>query len=560
MTAPHALPAAPDLIIHNAALFLPGADGTQREPPRAVAVRKHRVLAIGSDADLLALAGAQTRRIDAEGATLLPGLTDAHIHFTDWARTLQSLPIADCTSLEELLERVRERADSSNEGDWIVARGWNESHWQTPRFPTAADLDTVTGPATPALLYRSDMHSAVANRAALVAAGIGPATADPPQGVIDRDAQGLPTGMLREAAIDLVAAVIPQPSERELLEAMRQGMAALHRLGITGVHDQRVWSGDEGPRALRRWQTLRAEQQLRLRVATNVALHDLGAAAAIGARSGFGDDFLRLGHVKLFADGSLGSRTAWMLEPFQVTEPGEQPTCGVVVTPPDEMRAAFVRAVDAGFPVSIHAIGDRAVREVIGAFEELARLRPGHVDALGAPLAAPHRIEHVQMIQPADVGRLAPLNLTASVQPMHALDDIEVADALLGPRAATAYAFRSLHAAGVRLAFGSDAPVATPNPWLGLHAAVVRGRVGGAPWFPDQRVALATALDAYTIGAAQAAGWDARYGRIALGARADLALLDRNLAALDANALQEGALARTAVRLTLFNGDVVWEA
>ncbi|MGL4648372.1 MAG: amidohydrolase, partial [Caldilineaceae bacterium] len=371
------------------------------------------------------------------------------------------------------------------------------SHWDERRFPTAAELDAVTGPGRPVLLYRSDMHSAVANSAALVAAGIGPATPDPAQGVIDRDAQGRPTGFLREAAIDLVAAVIPQATEASLLEAMQAGMSVLHRLGITGIHDQRVWSGDEGPRALRRWQVLRAENALHLRVACNVAYHDLEHLAAAGFTSGFGDEFLRLGHVKLFADGSLGSRTAWMLSPFVPAHPNEPANYGVVVTPPDEMREAFRRAIAAGFPVSIHAIGDRANREVLAAFEDVMDAHPDGRDGWGHPLPAPHRIEHVQMIHPADLPRLARLNLTASVQPMHALDDMEVADALLGPRAATAYAFRSLLDAGTRLAFGSDAPVADPSPWLGLHAAVVRSRPGaGAPWYGEQTVSLRAALHA----------------------------------------------------------------
>jgi predicted amidohydrolase YtcJ len=561
MAAPLALDPAPDLIMYNASLHpvLPLAEGGA-PPLRALAVRKHRILAMGSDEELLALAGPHTRRLDAEGATLLPGFTDSHIHFTDWAHTLSALQIADTTSLADMCARLAERAAATPEGGWIVARGWNEARWGVDSFPTAADLDGATGPARPTLLYRSDMHCAVANSAALVAAGIGPATPDPALGVIDRDGQGRPTGILREAAIDVVAAHVPPPTSAQLLEAMRAGMRLLHRYGITAIHDQRVWSGDEGPQALRHFQQLRAAGELTLRVACNVAYHHLDKVAGAGLTSGMGDDFLRLGHVKLFADGSLGSRTAWMLAPFEPVSAGDPPNCGVVVTAPDEMRDAFRRSVAAGFPVSIHAIGDRANREAIDAFADLALAMPGHRDALGAPLAAPHRIEHVQMIDPADIPRLARLNLTASVQPMHALDDMEIADALLGGRAATAYTFRALRDAGVRLAFGSDAPVATPNPWLGLHAAVARSRPGGAPWFGEQRLPLEAALHAYTAGAAAAAGWDRRFGRLVPGARADLLLANRDLFALTAEEIEAGALADCFARLTLFNGEVVWEA
>jgi len=554
------LASAPDLIIHNAVVYRGRAgEGPAGEGPQGVAVRKHRIQAVGASADVLALAGPQTRVVDAQGATLLPGLTDSHIHFTAWAQALQSLAIADTASLEEMLDRLAERAAQTPEGAWIVAQGWNESRWNGGRFPTAADLDAVTGAGRPVLLYRSDMHSAVANSAALLRAGLGPSSPDPAQGVIDRDASGRLTGILRDGAIDLVAAAIPRPTDAEVLKAMRQGMQALHRLGITGIHDQRIWSGDEGPQALRHFQQLRAEGALRLRVACNVALHHLDAFRAAGMMSGFGDDFLRLGHVKLFADGSLGSRTAWMLAPFAPETPGEAANYGIVVTPPDEMLEAFRQSVAAGFPVSIHAIGDRANREALNAFEALAREMPGHVNGLGAPLPAPHRIEHVQMIDPADVPRLARLNLTASVQPLHALDDLDLADALLGERAATAYVFRSLLESGARLALGSDAPVADPNPWLGIHAAVVRNRPGGAVWYPEQRISLEAALDGYTVGAAEAAGWGRRFGRVMVGARADLALLDRNLFALSRAEMEAGAIASTQVRMTLFNGDVVWE-
>ncbi len=542
---------APDLILHNARVctqdpHLPFA--------QAVAVRKHRILAVGSNDEVLALARSITRRIDAEGALLLPGLCDAHIHFGDWSLNLRAVPLADTRSKAEMLARVGERAQSTPPGAWIVSRGWNESRWGETAFPSAADLDAVTGPAIPALLYRADMHSAVANSAALRAAGIGAQTPDPAEGIIERDAQGAPTGLLKESATWLVADVVPPATQAERQEALRLGMAALHRLGITAIHDQRYGSA-EGAAMLRAFQQLRRAGNLQLRVACNILAEMLPHAAALGVEGGLGDDRLRLGHAKLFADGSLGSRTAWMLEPFARLDPAERDNFGVVVTPPEAMAETFRAAAAAGFPVSIHAIGDRANREVLDLFEELAALLP--------PPALPHRIEHVQTIHPQDLPRLARLNLTASVQPTHALDDMETADLLLGERAAHTYTFRALLDAGARLAFGSDAPVADPSPWLGLHAAVVRQRperAGMPPWYGAQRITLDEALHAYTLAPAEAAGWQRTIGSLRIGARADLILLDRDLFALSSEAVAAGALAQAQVRLTLFDGAIVWEA
>lgn len=548
---------APDLIIYNAHV-LTMVTGQHGAYPQAVAVRHHRIHAIGANGEVLALAGPHTRIIDGAGATLLPGLTDAHIHFGDWSIQLGALQLADTRSKGEMLERLAAHAAATSAGGWIVSRGWNESRWGEVAFPTAAELDSVTGPDRPTLLYRSDMHSAVANSAALRAGGVSASTPDPADGTIDRDAAGAPTGVLREMATFLVWQQVPPATFAQRLAAMRNGTSAMHRLGVTAIHDQRYGGGMEGGEALRAFQTLRRAGDLRLRVNCNVSATDLDHVEALGVESGLGDDRLRLGHVKLFADGSLGSRTAWMLAPFEPMPddgPHAAPNYGVVVTPPDAMAAIFRRATAAGFPISIHAIGDRANREVLDVFEELA--------VGGPPVAIPHRIEHVQMLDPADAPRLARLNLTASVQPVHALDDMDTADLLLGTRAATAYTFADLLRHGTRLAFGSDAPVADPNPWLGLHAAVARTRPAEpkrAAWYGDQRIGLMDALRAYTVGPTEAAGWQQTIGTLALGRRADLVLLDRDLLALDAEAIAAGALAQTQVRMTIFDGAVVWEA
>lgn len=542
---------SPTLILYNARIYtqdpaLPWA--------QAVAMGDGRILAVGKDAEILPLAGAATERIDAGGRLVLPGLCDAHIHLSHYALGLREVRLADTRTRSEMLDRIGEAAARTAPGVWIVGQGWNESWWGDTDFPTAAEIDAATGAESPAIFYRSDMHSAVVNSAALRLAGITAATPNPPGGVIDRDASGQPTGFLRELAIDLVSQHAPPPTADEHDAALLEGMAALHRLGITAVHAQRVKDGDDGPREWASLLRLREAGKLRLRVACNVAAHEMGHLAGLGLRTGFGDDYLRLGHVKVFADGSLGSRTAWLLAPFVKLGADEADNLGVSVTPPQQMAAEFRRAAELGFPISVHAIGDRANRVVLDIFEELAASAP-------AP-SIPHRIEHVQIIDPADLPRLAQLGVTASVQPIHAIDDMDTADRFLGARGAHMYNFRSLIESGALVAFGSDAPVADPNPFVGIHAALVRQRVErlpAPPWYADECITLEQAIYAYTLGAARAAGWERSIGSITPGKRGDVIVLDRDLFAMTAEELHAGAVARVSPVLTTFDGRIVYQ-
>ncbi len=540
----------PTLILHNARIYTQDA----AQPwAQAVALGDGRILAVGDDADVLALAGAETERIDLSGGLMLPGFCDAHIHLSHYALGLRKVRLASTRSRREMFERIREAAQRTAPGGWIVGQGWNESWWGETAFPTAAEIDAATGPDRPAIFYRSDMHSAVVNSAALRRAGITAGTPNPPGGVIDRDAGGQPTGFLRDQAIDLVARLAPAPSSAEHDAALQEGMAALHRLGVTAVHAQRVKDGDDGPREWASLLRLRAAGDLHLRVACNVAAHEMVHLAGLGLRTGFGDDYLRLGHVKVFADGSLGSRTAWLLAPFVKLSRDEADNYGVSVTPPEQMAAEFRRAVELGFPISVHAIGDRANRVVLDIFEELASTTP-------AP-AVPHRIEHVQIIDPTDLPRLAQLGVTASVQPIHAIDDMDTADLFLGARGAHMYNFRSLIESGALVAFGSDAPVADPNPFVGIHAALTRQRVERLPapgWYAHECISLEQAIFAYTLGAARAAGWQRTIGSITPGKRGDLIVLERDLFALTAEEIEAGAVAEILPVLTIFDGRVVY--
>lgn len=544
------LSCTPTLILHNARIYTQDASLPWAQ---AVAMADGRILAVGADDELLALAGAETERIDVGGRLMLPGLCDAHIHLSHYALGLREVRLADTRSRSEMLDRIREATARAAPGAWIVGQGWNESRWGDTDFPTAAEIDAATGSTCPAIFYRSDMHSAVVNSAALQLAGITAGTPNPPGGVIDRDAAGQPTGFLRELAIDLVSQHVPPPTPAEHDAALQAGMAALHRLGITAVHAQRVKDGDDGPREWASLLRLREMGKLHLRVACNVAAHELEHLAGLGLRTGFGDDYLRLGHVKVFTDGSLGSRTAWLLAPFVKLSPDEADNYGVSVTPPAQMVAEFRRAVEIGFPISVHAIGDRANHVCLDIFEELA--------SSGLAPSIPHRIEHVQIIDPADLLRLAQLGVTASVQPIHVIDDMDTADRFLGERGAHMYNFRSLIESGALVAFGSDAPVADPNPFVGIHAALVRQRVErlpAPPWYAGECITLAQAIEAYTLGAARAAGWERTIGSITPGKRGDLIVLDRDLFALTLEEINAGAVAQVFPVLTVFDGRIVY--
>jgi len=517
----------------------------------AVAIRGRRIRWVGNDEEIHASAGPDARVIDLEGRLVLPGLTDAHFHFYEWALGLRRFPMANVDSLEDLQRRLAQRAQETPLGEWILGQGWNESRWAEPRLPTVAVLDEVA-PHHPVIVWRNDFHLAVANSRAMQEAGITAGMVNPSQGIIDRDDAGRPTGILRELAINLVTDVIPQPTEEEIIEAMQEGFGILHQLGVTGVHDYRVMGGADGPPAFRAYQRLQAAGELALRVWMQIPGERLDEAVALGLRTGMGDDRLRVGHVKMFADGGQGARTAWMLEPYEDTS-----ECGMPITPMDEISRAVERADGAGLAVAIHAIGDRANRELIGVFERTLESRRV---ARSAPPAAPHRMEHVQMIRPDDVSRLAQLDVVASVQPIHCPDDIPMVESSVGSRARFAYPFRDLQEAGVKMAFGSDCPVADPNPILGIHAAITRRTGDGTPpggWYPEQRLTAAEAVWGFTMGGAQATARDGHQGSITPGKLADLVVLDRDILALEQTAPME--IAQAKVVMTVFDGRIVHE-
>ncbi len=508
-------------------------------PAEAVALRDERVVAVGAEAECRA-AVSNPEVVDCGGRAVIPGLIDAHMHMELTALARQAVA-AETATLQLCLDRVAEAAARTPAGQWITGQGWNQNDWGGA-FPSAVDLDRVAA-HHPVYLQVKSAHAAWVNTHALRLAGVRADTPDPEGGRIMRDEQGAPTGILLETAMSLVQNRIPPPTETALADLFEALQADAWRWGLTGVHDF------DGRRSLAAWQELRGRGALGLRVVKTVRAAYLDHVLALGLRPGFGDDWIRLGQVKVFLDGALGPRTAWMLEPYE----GEPDNRGVTVTDPEELFDIGRRAASAGFALTVHAIGDRANHEVLNAIE---RLR----GEFGPPRAQPHRIEHVQVAQSTDLARLGALGAVASMQPLHATSDGPVAERLWGHgRSATAYAWRSVLDAGGVLACGSDSPIEPLNPWTGVHAAVTRRRRDGWPgpdgWFPEQRLTVAETLLGYTRGAAVAGGMPGRARGLVPGALADLVVLDRDPFTCDPEALPEITAAATMV-----GGEWRWRA
>lgn len=550
-----------DLILYNGRVYTVNPAMPWAE---AVACTNGRIVAVGSNEEVLNLAGRAAERVDLGGRLVLPGLTDAHVHFLQYAIRRQEVSLFGVRDFEEVRRRVRQAVEQAAPGQWVQGWGWDENLWDRP--PSAMQLDDIA-PHTPVVLARMDMHTWWVNSAAMRQAGLTRETPDPPESRLDRDADGNPTGLLREwNAIRLIEPHLPKPNSAMLQVWLKEAIAEAHQLGLTGIHDQRVQG--EGRQTFRLFQALRRQGELNLRVHMNIAAEHLAEAATLGLQPGFGDERLWIGHLKAFADGTMGSRTARMIEPFE----GEPDNYGLSVTPANALWELAVQANRAGFPLSVHAIGDLAVREVLDVLSELSSSEQGSKGAeeqrrfflSPAPphprssAVLPHRIEHVQVIHPDDLPRLNQYGIVASVQPVHLLTDWPTADKVWGKRSRYAYAFRSLLDRGTRLALGSDAPVAPLNPMLGIYAAVARQDERGQPtegWYPEERLTVAEAVHGYTMGPAYLAGKQDMQGSIAPGKWADMVVLSRSLFEIP-----PAEIAETRVEVTVFAGQVVYQA
>lgn len=509
---------------------------------QAVAIRGERILAVGDEATVRAAAGHQIEAIDLRGRAVLPGLTDAHVHVVLYGLARQQVRLTGCADFAAALDQIAAAAQRLPPGAWLRGNGWDHTLWGG-RWPTRTDLDRVC-PERPAMLDRKDGHSLWVNSRALELAGITSATPDPDGGQIQRDARGEPTGILFETAMELVRAIVPPPTRAERLAALRLAINEALSYGLTSLHVPPATDPADGPDTLIDLQALRADGDLTIRVLAHIAGAHLDHAIGLGLRSGLGDDWLRIGGLKLFADGSLGSESAHMLAPYE-----ERDHTGIAVIPPTEMKAIVTRANAHGISVVVHAIGDAANRSVLDAIAA-ARSTAAH-------LALPNRIEHAQILDPRDIPRFAELGVIASMQPIHCTADMVMAERLWGARCATSYAWRSLLDAGVTLAFGSDAPVETLDPWAGIHAAVTRQTTDGIPaggWYPEQRLALTEALAAYCSGPAAAEAAFDRKGRLSSGMLADLVVLNGNPFQMPAEHLHT-----LHAELTIVGGKIMFE-
>ena len=496
-------------ILHNAQIFAPGY-------PRATAlvIDQGRIAALGSDLDILSGFSEAGSVIDLAGRTIWPGLTDAHVHLRYLAA---SRTMVDCEtlSLAECLSRVNSAVQQLPPDAWVRGHGWNQNLW-SEGFGTAAMLDAVCGDR-PAFLTAKSLHAAWVNSRALALAGIDSNTPDPPGGTIQRDSNGNPTGILLEGeAINLVESVIQKPSVDTLAASFKALFPELWQMGLVGIHD---FDDYDCWLAL---QQLHQSGDLKIRVRKNVPFDHLDEFIAVGLQTDFGDDWFNIGNVKLFSDGALGPQTGAMLSPYESSE-----NLGALLLTEKEIVDIGKVTGSHGLALAIHAIGDRANRVVLDAFANLRNYESDN----NLPHFH-HRIEHVQVISPEDLPRLAQLDIIASVQPIHAPSDMLMADRYLGARSTGAYAYQSLIKTGAMLVFGSDAPVESVNPFHGLHAAITRQRLDGSPgpegWHPDERLSPVQAITGFSYTPAQAAHRGSHLGRIAPGYKADLLILKNN--------------------------------
>ncbi len=458
-----------------------------------------RALAIAGDTIAGAVGTHETAlaspdRVDLGGRCVLPGFSDSHVHFPTWSLAQRQVRLEDTATLDEALDRIAEAARDVAPGRWLRGTGWRSGDWSPSVEPTKEALDRVTGD-TPAALMARDYHSLWLNSAALARAN---GDLEVEAGVVVRDAAGEPTGVLREECAWHFRDLHVRPTEDELVEASREGVRIAVSRGVTSVHDKDGWLG-----ALGVWQRLRDEGSLHVRVWQSIPADQVDHAAALHLQSGFGDDLVRVGYLKTFMDGTLGSQTARLLD-----------GSGVQITSREQLVEIIRRGAEAGLPVAVHAIGDLANREALDAFEQTR----DHWQ----PLGLRPRIEHAQLLAHEDIPRFAELGVAASVQFSHAPSDAEIAERFWAGKTDRAYAYRSLWDTGALLANGSDAPIEELDPWAGVVAAVSRD------WHPEQRLTLDEALQATTVNPAWLARDEHSRGKLLPGYLADLVVLDRD--------------------------------
>ncbi len=528
-----------DLIIYNANLYTFNPSQPQAE---AVAVGNGKIIATGSLSEIRSLDGAKNvpETLDLKGATLLPGLSDSHTHLAQWAITMRELKLAGVDSLDKVLGMVEERTNTTPAGVWVRGQGWDKNLWGDA-FPTRQLLDRVA-PQHPVALDSKDGHLLWVNSRAMELAGINRYTAEVPGGEIARDAQGEPSGVLKENAMVLIDSILENPSLAEVEAALLAALPLAHQVGITGVHSI---EDELGFAAL---QGLRSRDLLDLRTTVLLGNWAIPHLTALGIRQGFGDEMLRLGQIKFFLDGTLGSQTAAMFDPFHNSPDHKHDNCGMLRMNPEDFERQARQAIGGGFGIAVHVIGDRAARLGLDVIEKLQAEFPDS--------SLRHRLEHVQIVAPEDLPRFARSRIIASVQPTHATTDRDAAERYWGPeRTSHSYQYHSLLHSGAPLALGSDVPIESIDPRKGIYAAVARKREGDdrPAWYPNERLTVGEAVQGFSLGAAYAAGEENRRGRLAPGMQADFTAL-----AQDIFVAPEDEIPLTPVAATVIAGKIVY--
>ena len=524
---------AADLIITNAKIWtvdksLPTA--------QAVAVLGDRIVAVGSDADVDAWHGPQTHVIDAGGKLLLPGFNDAHVHFVSGGMQLDNIQLNDASTPEEFARRIGERAKATPKGEWILGGNWDETKWNPPNMPTKELIDALT-PQTPVFVSRYDGHMGLANSLALRLAGITAQSPDPPGGTVVRDAQGNPTGALKDAATAYIDKVIPPLSHDQRLKIVKRALAYAASVGVTSVQHMVASYEDIGV-----YSELLQRGELTTRIYAAPSITHVDDLAKLGVGHAFGGPYLRVGALKAFADGSLGSGTAYFYQPF-LNQGNNRGLLSDEMHPISLMRDRYMKADAAGLQICTHAIGDEGISTILDLYTEVIKAH-GDTDRR-------LRIEHAQHMAAKDFERFAQLHVIASVQPYHAIDDGRFAELHIGhDRASRTYAFRTFMNHGVRLAFGTDWEVAPLNPMLTVYAAVTRATLDGknpSGWFPEQKLSVAETIDAYTMGSAFAEFQENEKGSISPGKLADMVLLSDDLFTIAPDKIRDVKVLKTFV-------------
>ena len=530
-----------DLIINNAKIWT-----VDKAVPtaQAVAVLGDRIVAVGSNADVDLWRGPQTLVMDGGGKLLVPGFNDAHVHFISGGSQLDNVQLNDVTSAEEFTRRIGAQAKSIPKGHWILGGDWDETKWTPAEIPTKQTIDSVT-PDTPVFVSRYDGHMGLANSVAMKLAGIDKSTPELPGGTIVRDAQGNPTGALKDAAMSYIYKAIPEPTHEQRAHAAARALTLAASVGVTSVQDMNPDYAD-----IAMYAELLEHGQLTMRIYASPPIALVEDQAKIGVRHAFGGPFLRLGAVKGYADGSLGSRTAYFFEPFD-DQPGNHGLLSDEMQPLSRMRGHMMTADAAGIQICTHAIGDQGISMILDLYAEVLKAH--------GPADRRFRIEHAQHMAAKDFDRFDQLNVIASMQPYHAIDDGRWAEPRIGhDRASRTYAFRTFLNHGVRLAFGTDWNVAPLNPMLTIYAAVTRATLddknpGG--WFPEQKLTVAESIEAYTMGSAYAEFQEKNKGSITVGKLADMVLLSDDILTIEPVKIRD-----VKVRNTFVGGKMVFDA